>query len=473
MKIIQAVLVGIVSTVGVVAPVAHAATAKQPNIVYFLVDNLGFGELGAYGGGILRGADTVRIDKLAAEGFKLLNFAPESQCTPSRAALMTGRYAIRTGNQSVDLLGGHGGLVAWEKTIADVLATRGYDNYIVGKWHIGETKGRLPTDHGFLSWYGVPGSYLESLWPSDPGYERKYAQITTVVESVKGGEMKHLQELTVEVRRNLDAEYMKRAKASIKKSVDAGRPFFLYFNHTMMHMPVLPRDEFKGKSGYGDWSDSLLELDADLGTLLDYLKELGIDGNTIVVFTGDNGPEEAEGYRGTSGFFEGSYFAGSEGNLRTPAIVRYPGKVPAGQVSNEVFHITDMFTTLIKWTGADIPNDRVIDGVDQRAFLEGRQKNSARDGFPYWMGDTLYGVKWHQYKLKFYEQKYMYDPALKLATPYLIDLINDPRERTPFDPRKSWVLPNLGQILRDFQLSVQREPLIPVNAPLDYVPKRP
>src|SRR5262245_55821081 len=183
---------------------------------------------------------------------------------------------------------------------------------------------------------------------------------------------------------------MKRARAFLKRSVAKEQPFFLYFNHSMMHMPTVPRPEFKGKTGNGDFADCLLELDSDFGALLDYLEELGVAENTIVVFSGDNGPEEMEPWRGTAGFFEGSYFAGSEGNLRTPCIIRYPGKVPAAGESNDIVHITDMFPTLVRWAGAEIPRDRVIDGKDQRAFFEGKEKESARDGFPYWMGKTLY-----------------------------------------------------------------------------------
>jgi arylsulfatase A-like enzyme len=141
----------------------RSAPSGPPNIVYFLVDNLGYGELGCYGGGILRGADTRRIDAFAGEGMKLLNFAPEAQCTPSRSALMTGRYAIRSGNHTVALPGQEGGLVAWERTMGDILSARGYATACLGKWHIGESPGRWPTDHGFDEWYGPPRTWDESL----------------------------------------------------------------------------------------------------------------------------------------------------------------------------------------------------------------------------------------------------------------------------------------------------------------------
>ena len=475
-NLIPAALIGALAAIALLGGGAPAmAQQKKPNVVYFLVDNLGMGELSVYSGGPLRGTYTPRIDGLAKEGMRLLNFAPETQCTPSRSALMTGRYSIRSGNQTVALAGSHGGLVKWERTMGDIFSDAGYATAIVGKWHIGDSAGRWPTDHGFDEWYGIPRSYDESLWPGDPWYRPGRDPVTHVLESRKGQPVHELEQLTVEVRRDIDVEYMKRAKAFLKRSTQAGKPFFLYFNHSMLHLPTIPRAEFKGKTGRGEWADSLLELDTDFGTLLDYLKELGVDNNTIVVFSGDNGPEEMEPWRGDGGPWEGSYFTGMEGSLRTPAIVRYPGHVPAGQVSNEIVHITDMFTTLVRWAGLEVPNDRVIDGLDQRAFIEGKQKTSNREGFLYWMNDTLYGVKWQNFKMVLVLQKTLSDPALRLATPHLINLDTDPKERKPYDfPYiHSWVIAHAGKLLGEFEASVKSEPLIPVGAPLDYVPKKP
>src|SRR5205814_6466722 len=159
---------------------AAQQTAK-PNIVYFLVDNLGIGELSSYSGGPLRGTYTIRIDSLAQDGIRLLNFAPETQCTPSRSALMTGRYSIRSGNQTVALAGSHGGLVKWERTMGDIFSDAGYATAIVGKWHIGDSAGRWPIDHGFEEWYGIPRSYDEALWPSDPWYDPNREPLTRVL----------------------------------------------------------------------------------------------------------------------------------------------------------------------------------------------------------------------------------------------------------------------------------------------------
>jgi len=402
------------------------------------------GELSSYSGGPLRGVSTVGIDAFAKEGMMLLNFAPEAQCTPSRSALMTGRYSIRSGNQTVALAGSHGGLVKWERTLGDIFSEAGYATAIVGKWHIGDSAGRWPTDHGFDEWYGIPRSYDEALWSEDPWYDPKRDPVTHVIEGRKGQPLRKLQQLTVAVRRDIDLEYMKRAKDFIKRSTDAGKPFFLYFDYSMMHLPTIPRAEFKGKTGRGDWADCLLELDTDFGTFLDYLKQLGVADNTIVVFSGDNGPEEAETWRGTAGY-----------------------------LSNEIVHTTDMFATPLLWAGLEVPSDRVIDGVDQRAFFEGKQANSNREGFPFWLGSELYDVKWKNFKLVMVEQRTLTDAALPLPNPHLVNLDTDPKEREPMDYPylHAWVGAHTAKILEDFQDSVKREPLIPPGAPLDYVPR--
>ena len=344
----------------------------------------------------------------------------------------------------------------------------------MGKWHIGDADGRWPTDHGFDEWYGPPHSYDEAMWEHDPWYDPKRDGVTSMMEARRGQPPRAVKQLTLSVRREVDREFLDRSKSFMKRSVEAGKPFCLYFNHSLMHLPTIPRAEFKGKSGQGEWADCLLELDADFASIVDTVKELGIDDNTIIVFSGDNGPEELEPWRGHPGFFDGSYFTGMEGSLRTPCLVRYPGRVPAGRQSNDVVHITDMFTTLLRWAGTDIPKDREIDGIDQRAFLEGKQEKSARDGFPYWMGSTLFGVKWQNFKMLFYLQRSSLEPSQKLETPHIVNLIVDPKERKAVDLPyiHSWTAVHFGKLLRQFEGSVKRESLIPAGAPLDHVPTR-
>jgi arylsulfatase A-like enzyme len=452
-------------------------TAEQPNILFFHVDNLGFGELSCYSGGPFRGALTSRIDAFALEGFRLTNYCPESQCTPTRSALLTGRHAIRSGTHSVPIgVPGGWGLVAWEKTLGDLLNEAGYECAAYGKWHVGEGRGRWPTDHGFEEWYGPPRTYDEALWPTDPWYQPERDGISRMLEIARGDDdVTEGEQLTLEVRRDCDLEYLCRADAFIRRSVEADKPFFVYFNHSLMHMPVIPREEFKGRSGQGDWADSLLELDADFGALLDLLDELGVTENTLVVFAGDNGPEDVLLWRGTPGYWEGSYFAGGEGNLRTPCIVRWPGRIEGGRASDEIMHVTDWFTTILRTAGIGPPSDRVIDGVDQLDWLSGKADASPREGYLYWMGPELYGVKWRNFKLVLVAQMHMQDAAQKLPIPRLINLTIDPQEREPvaLPYLHSWVAPHVNRLIGAFRASTKQEPPVPMGAPLEHVPKPP
>src|ERR1700748_1123693 len=369
--------------------------AARPNILFFHVDNLGFGELSCYSGGPLRGTWTRRIDAFAGQGFRLTNYAPEAQCTPTRSPLLPGRHAIRSGTHSVPLGSSGGwGLVPWERTLGDLLSEGGYACAAYGKWHVGEGEGRRPTDRGFEEWYGPPRTYDEALWPTDPWYDPTRDPVTHMLEIRSGkSDVTPGEQLTLEVRRDCDLEYLRRAEAFIRRNVESGEPFFVYFNHSLLHMPVIPREEFKGRSGNGDWADSLLELDADFGTLLDLLDELGVADDTLVVFAGDNGPEDVLLWRGSPGYWEGSYFAGGEGNLRTPCLVRWPAHVPGGRASDEIMHVTDWFTTILQPAGLKAPDDRIIDGLDQLDWLTGDAESSQRDGYIYWMGPEMYGVK--------------------------------------------------------------------------------
>jgi arylsulfatase len=447
---------------------------NPPNVLFFHVDNLGFGELSCYSGGPFRGTWTRRVDGFAAEGFRLTNYAPEAQCTPSRSALLTGRYAIRSGTSSVPLGSAGGwGLVAWERTIADLLSEAGYACAAYGKWHVGEGPGRWPTDKGFEEWYGPPRTYDEALWPTDPWYDPERDPVSRMVEIRRGEhDVTERDQLTLDVRRDCDLDYLSRAAEFIRSKAAADDPFFVYFNHSLMHMPVIPRAEFAGATGQGAWADSLLELDTDFGTMLDLLDELGLGDDTLVVFAGDNGPEEVLLWRGTPGYWEGSYFAGGEGNLRTPCIVRWPGHVPAGRVSDDIFHITDWFTTLIHAAGLTEPLDREIDEINQLPSLVGEHESSLRDGYPYWMGSELYGVKWRNFKLALVAQQYSTDPVGNLSSPRIINLVTDPHEREPLDLPylHSWTVTHFNRILGDFHASVQREPPAPAGSPLDYIP---
>ena len=449
---------------------------SKTNILFFHVDNLGFGELSCYSGGPFRGTWTKCIDDFAKNGFRMTNYAPEAQCTPTRSALLTGRYSVRSGTHSVPIGSQEDwGLVAWEKTLGDLLSESGYACSVYGKWHVGEGHGHWPTDHGFMEWYGPPRTYDESLWPNDPWYDPTRDPVSRMVEINKGDkDVTEKDQLTLEVRRDCDADFLARAEKFITKTVEEDKPFFVYFNHSMMHMPVIPRKEFQGKTGQGDWADSLLELDTDFGTLLNLIKKLNIEENTLIIFAGDNGPEEVLTWRGTPGYWEGSYFAGGEGNLRTPCIVRWPGHVKEGIVSNEIMHVTDWFTTILHVAGIEKPKDRIIDGVNQFDWLAGKKENSERNGYIFWMGETMYGVKWQNFKMSLVKQVYSTDPVNKLSAPNIINLTADPQEREPLSLPylHSWTASHFMKILKEFEESLAHEPLIKMGAPLDFIPTK-
>ena len=431
---------------------AGAADAKKPNIVFMLVDNLGYGELGCYGGGILRGAPTPRIDKLANEGLRLLNFNVEAQCTPSRSALMTGRFPIRSGTYEIPIGGVPDGLTQWEITIAELLSAQGYATGIWGKWHLGSAEDRFPTHQGFDEWYGIPRSYDEAMWPSlnetggmwpsvgnKQGWNPKEVHPEPIYEARRGEKARVVGELDVEKRRTMEAEITARAVEFIKRNAGAGKPFYAYVSFSLFHMPTLPNPEFAGKTGNGDWADCLAEMDYRTGQILDAIKGAGIEDNTLVVFASDNGPEATHPWEGASGPWRGTYFTAMEGGIRVPFIIRWPGKVPAGRVSNEIVHIVDCYPTLARAGGAEVPKDRPIDGVDQLDFFLGKQENSNREGFPIFVADRLTAVKWRNWKGYLIWQENMYDPPKKLPLPKLVNLLTDMKEERDVGVYHSWV----------------------------------
>ena len=352
----------------------NSEKGAKPNIVLVLMDNLGWGELGVYGGGILRGAPTPRLDRLAGEGFRALNFNVEAQCTPSRAALMTGRYAVRTGNGTVPLFAENYGLTRWEVTLSEMLSQTGYATGAFGKWHLGDTPGRFPTDRGFDEWYGIPNSSDESFWPQSSRFRSDsspLAKFEYVMEGRKGEPPKNVKVYDLNERRTIDRELTEHAIDFMQRSVTAHNPFFAYIPYTQLHFPTLPDAPFQGKTGNGDFADVLVQMDDYAGRLLDAIDHMGVRDNTIFIFTSDNGPEMFEPYYGFSGPWRGTYFTAMEGSLRVPLLMRWPGHIPPGTISNEIIHEMDLFPTLARIAGGKVPDDRIIDGVDQLDFLTG------------------------------------------------------------------------------------------------------
>jgi arylsulfatase len=443
----------------------------QPHILLILADNLGWGELGCYGGGMLRGAPTPRIDRLASQGLRFLNFNVESDCVPTRSALMTGRHPIRTGALQSIPAGLPQGIIPWEITLPQLLRERGYATGMFGKWHLGDREGRYPKDRGFDEWYGIPRTTNETMFATSPGFDPAVVALPNVMEGVRGEPARNAEPYDLEMRRRIDSELVRRAIDFMRRQVAAKHRFFTYVPLTQLHFPTIPHRDFEGRTGAGDFADSMVEMDHRVGQLLDELDDLGIADETMVLFGSDNGPEFRRPWRGTAGMWTGTYHTSMEGALRVPFMLRWNGKVKANQVTNEMVHIVDLLPTLARVAGASPPADRPIDGVDQLDFFLGKREKSSREGFVYYIKTELRAVKWRHWKMHFIWEVEPNEGPIKLETPYIFNLLSDPKEETNVTTQENWVRGPMLRLLAAFQESLKANPPIPPGSPDDYVPK--
>ena len=453
---------------------AQVWATDKPNVVIMMVDNLGWGELGVYGGGNLRGAPTPRLDQLASEGMQMQNFNVEPQCTPSRSAFMTGRHPIRSGTTKV-VWGMLYGLTQWEKTLAELMSDAGYRTGMFGKWHLGDTPGRFPTDQGFDEWYGISNSTDEAMYSGHYLYNSDVSIRPYIVQAIRGQAPENVKEYNLETRATIDAELTEHTIAFMKKNVSKDQPFFAFVPFTHAHLPTTAHPDFAGSTGNGPYADVLAEIDYRSGQILDAIDELGIRDNTLVIWLSDNGPEEMEGYHGTAGYWRGNYFTALEGSLRAPALIRWPGNIPAGQVSNEIVHMVDVLPSLASVAGYKVPDDRIIDGVDQMDFFQGKQKNSNREGFPAFNGDELFAYKWKNWKMHFIKLDSMFGAKAELNMPNLYNLIEDPKELYSIervDVSAAWVFPVILKKVVDFKKTLAAEPPIRLGTPDPYTPAK-
>ncbi|ODN79327.1 hypothetical protein L202_03335 [Cryptococcus amylolentus CBS 6039] len=415
---------------------------EKPNIVLIMADNLGWGELGCYGGGALRGAPTPRIDALAKEGLLLQNYNVESDCVPTRSALMTGRHPIRTGcTQSVPA-GLPQGLDPSEITLAELLKGQGYRTAHYGKWHLGDVPGRFPSDRGFEHWKGIPRTSDETMFMDSQGFDPSSVELPYIMEGFEGEPSRNVLLYDIPARKTIDSDLVDLSIEFINTHAHAKQPFFLYLPLIHLHFPTLPHPDFQGRTGNGNFADSIVELDYRVGQVYDCVKEAGIEDDTVFIFCSDNGPEFRIPYRGTAGPWTGTYHTAMEGSLRVPFILRWPGRVPAGVVSNEIVHCVDIFTTLAHIGGATLPDDRLYDGVDQLAFFTQKQACSNREGFLFYIKSELRAIKWRHYKLHFYNQPQV-DSLLspgKLESPLIFNLITDPKEEVDVATEQHWMV---------------------------------
>jgi len=387
---------------------------------------------------------------------------------------MTGRHPIRSGTTKV-VWGMLYGMTQWEKTIAELMSDVGYATGMFGKWHLGDTPGRFPTDQGFDEWYGIANTTDEAMYSSHYGYDPDASVKPYIVEAKKGATPKRVKEYNLETRRFIDGELTDKTIDFMKRNVKGNKPFFAFVPFTHPHIPTTAHPDFDGKTGNGRYADVLAEIDYRAGQILDAIDDLGIRDNTLVIWLSDNGPEEIEGYHGTAGYWRGNYFTALEGSLRVPAIVRWPGKVPSQMVSNEIIHIVDIMPTLARVAGYKVPDDRKIDGVDQLDFLLGKQEKSNREGFPIFNGDELFAYKWRNWKMHFIQLNSMFGAPAKLNMPHLHNLIEDPKENYPIhkvDVSASWVFPVILKKVIEFKKTLAVEPPIKLGTPDPYVPKK-
>ena len=446
--------------------------SKRPNIVLILADNLGWGELGCYGGGALRGAPTPRIDALAAQGLRFLNFNVESDCVPTRSALMTGRHPIRTGALQSVPAGLPQGIHPSEITLAQALSAIGYATAIYGKWHLGDRAGRFPHDRGFDHWYGISRTSNESLFTQSIGFDPAVVDIPYVEAGDRGEPVRRVAPYDLEMRRRIDGDLTRMACEFVEKQGHARKPFFLYLPLTQLHFPTIPHRDFIGRTGAGDFADSMAEMDHRVGEVIDTVAKCGLAEDTLLIFGSDNGPEFRRPWRGTAGPWSGTYHTAMEGGLRVPLIVRWPGCVKPG-VTNEMAHVTDLFTTLLANAGAKVPDDRPIDGLDLTPFLLGRTDKSPREGFVFYIKDQLRAIKWRQWKMHLLWEAEPNTGVTHLEVPYLFNVVQDPKEETDVNSTQGWVRGPMRKVQMAFQQSLEQHPRVPPGAPDDWVPARP
>jgi uncharacterized sulfatase len=321
---------------------ALPGAARPPNLIIILADDLGYGDLACYGNPKIK---TPHLDRMAAQGAKLTQFnCPMAFCAPTRASLLTGRYPYRSGmnrNPAPDdgtPEADQRHLAESELTLPQLLKPAGYATGMIGKWHLGHAKPEwLPTARGFDEYFGIP--YSNDMRP------------VQLLEGVKRVEYPVVQA-------TLTQRYTARALNFIERN--QARPFFLYLPHAMPHKPLAVSEDFYQKSGAGLYGDAVAELDWSVGQVLAKVRELGLDEQTLVMFTSDNGAM----FGGSTGGLRGMKASTYEGGYRVPCIARWPGKIPAGHVSSQPAVMMDLFTTALKAAGAALPGDRVIDGKD-------------------------------------------------------------------------------------------------------------
>ncbi|MBM3359628.1 MAG: arylsulfatase [Betaproteobacteria bacterium] len=399
---------------------AYAAQPARPNIVIIFIDDMGYGDIGPFGATKQR---TPNLDRMAREGMKLTSFYAAPVCSVSRAQLLTGCYGARVSVPGVYSPGGKNGLNPKEITIAERLKERGYATTMIGKWHLGDQPEFLPTRQGFDHYFGVP--YSNDM------QKKSKATGQRVVPLLRDHQVAEL--LTDEQQTRLVERYTDEAVKFIRESKD--RPFLLYLAHNAVHTPIHPGTNFAGKSANGRFGDWVEETDWSVGRVLDTLRELKLDGRTLVVFTSDNGPWLIRGADGGSaGPLRGGKGSTWEGGMREPTLAWWPGKIAPGSVCDAVAGTIDLLPTAVALAGGTVPTEPVIDGRDISPLLFGKTTQSPREAHYYFSGYNLQAVRQGAWKLALAAQAESMGKAVSHdatnQTPRLYNLDQEIGERT-------------------------------------------
>jgi arylsulfatase A len=415
----------------------RGAQARTPNVVFILCDDLGFGDLGCYGSKIR----TPNLDRMAAEGVRFTNFcAADPVCSPSRAALLTGRYPTRVGVPRVLFPNDQGGLNLDEATLADLLKAKSYRTMCIGKWHLGRPTRYLPTHRGFDEYFGIP--YSNDMTP--PVLMHNTEVISQAAD---------LQTLT--------ARYTEQARNFIQQSKES--PFFLYLAHTFPHIPLAASPRFRGRSSEGLYGDVVEEIDWSVGEVLKSVHQSGQDQNTLIMFSSDNGPW----YQGSPGKLRGRKNTTYEGGIREPFIARWPGRIPGARVSNALVSMMDIFPTIAGLCGATLPA-KPLDGIDIWPLLAGQIQSVERPPLLYFDNWDLQCARWMNWKLHIARHNTAaYTPgppgrrhSYMLPHPELYNLATDPDESYDVASENQQIVgqikAKIREMMRTFPAEVQK-----------------
>ncbi len=427
------------------------AAQRPPNFIVILADDLGYGDLGCYGHPTIR---TPQLDRLAAEGQRWTQFyAGDSMCTPSRAALLTGRLAIRSGMTAnkprVLLEDSLGGLPAAETTIAEVLQASGYSTACVGKWHLGHLPEFMPRRNGFDYYFGLPNTNDAYRTASAPPMRDSFLNPRPEYWNLPLVRNEEIVERPAD-QHTLTQRYTQEAIKFMEKNVD--KPFFLYLAHTMPHNPLFASREFQGKSLRGLYGDVIEEIDSSTGQVIEALRRLKLDNRTLVVFTSDNGPWLTFGkLGGSAGLLRGGKGGTNEGSLRAPGVFWWPGTIKPGVVT-ELGSAIDLFPTLSALAGVSLPADPQLDGYDLSPVLKGTGASPRRVVY-YYEGTELRAVRNGRFKVHFTANR-----GAKQEPPQVYDLEQDPSERYDIAEQQKDVVEEAKKLADEHRASIKPVP---------------